>query len=217
MADPVVERFLEVAGISRSGGICVIVETLRSVPYGRPEPRTEEGLIEQWRGTCSTKHALLVRCLRDLEPTSRPRLIHRVHRVTPEAAGRMFGATAAAAVPPDGLTDVHTYVVARPHGRDVALDVTFPGSAWDGTSDMPIAAGDGEDVPAGCEPFGHQGRARCETLRARSPRAVHRRARRLTDAPRWHGGALDGGASDSFGDAVAVLVRHSARFVRLSA
>jgi len=43
-------------------------------------------------------------------------------------------------------------VVARLHGRDVALDVTFPSSAWDGTSDMPIAAGDGEDVPAGANP-----------------------------------------------------------------
>ncbi len=139
-------------GSTAPGGIRAVVETLRSIPYGRPEPPTEKGVLEQWKGTCSTKHALLVSCLLELEPTSNPRVIHRVYRVTREAANRMFGATAAAAVPPQGLTDVHTYVIAALHGPDVVLDVTFPGSPWEGVSDMPVAAGDGEDVPAGRDP-----------------------------------------------------------------
>jgi hypothetical protein len=152
MRDIVVERFLERAGLTPAHDIRAVVEALRLVPYGRPEPRTEEGLVSQWKGTCSTKHALLVRCLMKLEPRSNPRLIHRIYTVMAEAAETMFGAAAARAVPPAGLIDVHTYVVATLDGRDVVLDVTFPGGEWDGVSDMAVAASDGRDVPAGPDP-----------------------------------------------------------------
>ena len=152
MSDPVVDRFLARAGLSRSADPRDVVEALRAVPYGRPEPRTEDGLVEQWRGTCSTKHALLARCLQELVPTSEPRLVHRVYNLTREAAEPAFGAAAATAVPPEGVTDVHTYVVATLGGRDVVLDATFPGPEWDGVSDMPLAAADGADFPAGADP-----------------------------------------------------------------
>lgn len=152
MRDIVVQRFLERAGLTPTADIRAVVEALRLVPYGRPEPRTEEGLVSQWRGTCSTKHALLARCLREIEPRSNSRLVHRVYRVTHEAAATMFGATAARAVPPAGLIDVHTYLLATLDGRDVVIDVTFPGHEWDGVSDMQVAAAKGQDFPAGPDP-----------------------------------------------------------------
>jgi hypothetical protein len=152
MADRVVRRFLARAGLPAAPEVRDVVEALRSVPYGRPDPRSEEGLVTQWRGTCSTKHALLIRCLRGLAPDSNPRTVHRVHRVTPDAALSTFGPRAASAVPPEGVVDVHTYVVATLDGRDVVLDVTFPGPPWDGAGDMTIAAAEGEDVPAGPDP-----------------------------------------------------------------
>jgi hypothetical protein len=152
MADPVVQRFLQRAGLPRRAEPQAIVEALRAVPYGRPEPRTPEGLVDQWTGTCSTKHALLARCLDELVPASEPRLVHRVYRVTRDAAERLFGPAAAAVVPPEGLTDVHTYLIATLGERDVVLDVTFPGPEWDGSSDMPVAAAEGEDFPPGPEP-----------------------------------------------------------------
>jgi hypothetical protein len=152
MQDVVVRRFLDRAGLTPADDIRAVVEALRMVPYGRPEPRTEEGVVSQWKGTCSTKHALLVRCLRELEPPSNPRVIHRVYTVTREAAEAMFGAAAARAVPPAGLVDVHSYVVATFDRGDVVLDVTFPGRDWDGVSDMPVAAAAGQDIPAGPDP-----------------------------------------------------------------
>jgi hypothetical protein len=147
--DPLVRRFLERAGLTPGDGVAGVVEALRLMPYGRPQPRTEDGLVSQWKGTCSTKHALLVRCLAELEPRSNPRLVHRVYRVTRAAAEQSFGAAAARAVPAAGLVDVHTYAVATLGGRDVILDVTFPGPTWDGASDMPVAAAAGRDFPAG--------------------------------------------------------------------
>jgi len=72
--------------------------------------------------------------------------------VTPEAAKTTFGAAVASAVPPAGLIDVHTYALATFDGCDVVLDVTFPGREWDGVSNMPVAAAEGQDIPAGPDP-----------------------------------------------------------------
>jgi hypothetical protein len=152
MQDGVVQAFFERAGLEPGDGIRAVVEVLRSLPYGRPDPPTVEGLVSQWKGTCSTKHALLVRCLAEMEPASNPRLVHRVYTTTPAAAEAMFGADAARAVPHAGLVDVHTYVVATIDGADVALDVTFPGPEWDGVTSMPIAASEGRDILAGPDP-----------------------------------------------------------------
>jgi hypothetical protein len=121
--------------------------------------------VSQWKGTCSTKHALLVRCLTELEPQSNPRLVHRVYRVTQEAAEELFGVAAARAVPIAGLIDVHSYALATLGERDVILDVTFPGRPWDGASDMPIAAAAGQDFPAGPDPASSKAelvRAHCD-------------------------------------------------------
>ena len=105
-------------------------------------------MLAENRGTCSTKHALLQKLVPGV------RLVHRVYRVERDGARTMFGERAAAAVPAEGLVDVHTFAVAEIDGRPTTIDVTFPSDAeWDGRSDMPLACGDGTDYPAGAEPW----------------------------------------------------------------
>jgi hypothetical protein len=43
---------------------------------GRPGVRTAEEVIGEWKGTCSTKHALLARQLGEQWPELQPRLVH---------------------------------------------------------------------------------------------------------------------------------------------
>jgi hypothetical protein len=107
----------------------------------------------EWRGTCSTKHALLAQLLAERWPPLRPRLIHRVYRAQRADVQHRHGAQVASVVPENGLIDVHRYLLIELDGRDVVLDVTFPGDApWDGASPMPLACGPGEDVAAGADP-----------------------------------------------------------------
>jgi len=82
------------------------------------------------------------------------RLVHRIYRVDPDRAREVFGPRAAAAVPPGGLVDVHTYATILLDGRRTSIDVTFPSDEpWDGRSDMPPACGEGIDVPANDDPW----------------------------------------------------------------
>jgi len=137
------ERFRERAGLAAGASLREWVEAVRVIPYGRPSLRSAEGVVEEWRGTCSTKHALLAALLEPW-PELRTRQVHRVYRVTPEGAVR-WGQVAVRTVPPEGLVDVHTYVRVMLEGRRTILDVTFPGAPWDGRSDMAIACEAGED------------------------------------------------------------------------
>lgn len=115
--------------------------------------RTAEGAIQSWLGTCSTKHDLLLQILHERWPDVRPRLIHRVYRADKTSVREIYGPEVAAAVPEDGLVDVHRYMVIILDGRDVTIDVTFPSARpWDGRSSMPLACGDGQDFPAGINP-----------------------------------------------------------------
>ncbi len=126
---------------------------MQAIPYGRPRSRTAEGVIDDWRGTCSTKHALLVQLLAERWPDIRPRLVHRVYRADRAAALKRHGTVVAAAVPEDGLADVHRYLVINLNGQDVILDITFPGDPpWDGRGSMPLACAEGQDFPAGPDP-----------------------------------------------------------------
>ncbi len=149
---PLFERFAHRAGLGHDADLVDVVEAIRAIPYGRHDDRSPEGVVDAWRGTCSTKHLLLARLVSERWPEVRARLVHRVYRVT-AAFAEGFGPGAAAAVPPDGLVDVHTYVTASRQGRRVRLDVTFPGAAWDGRSDMLLACGDGTDFEAGDNPL----------------------------------------------------------------
>jgi hypothetical protein len=74
--------------------------------------------------------------------------------VTPALARERFGEAAARVVPDEGLVDVHTYATVLIEGGRVKIDVTFPSTViWDGRSDMPLACGEGSDVPASGDPW----------------------------------------------------------------
>lgn len=130
-----------------------VVERVRAIPYGRNTNHTPSGVLREARGTCSTKHALLAHLLAhhgDLDL----RLVHRIYRVDRKGARALFGNAAAERVPPEGLVDVHTYATILIDGRRTVIDVTFPSSAeWDGCSDMPLACGEGIDIPAEDDPW----------------------------------------------------------------
>lgn len=130
MSDRVVEAFLARAGLGPEPSLTDIVEALRGVPYARPSVRAASCLVTEWRGTCSTKHALLAQVIEALFPLLEPQIVHRVYRVTRENAPPR----AAHTVPLDG--------------ERIPLDVTFPGTPWDGASAMTLACGDGVDHPA---------------------------------------------------------------------
>ncbi|MGW0809497.1 hypothetical protein [Nonomuraea sp. NPDC002799] len=141
------------AGLSANASTAEVVEAVRSMPYGRPTERSAQGALAEWRGTCSTKHALLAVVLAEHWPHTEPRLVHRVYRCTPEDAARNFGPDVAAAVPGEGLWDVHRYLTIDLDGHRVVIDVTFPsGPGWDGTGSMPVACGTGTDHAAGPDP-----------------------------------------------------------------
>lgn len=141
------------AGLPESASAAEVVEAVRLMPYGRPAERSAHGALTEWRGTCSTKHALLAAVLAEQWPCLKPQLVHRVYRCTPEDAARSFGPDVAATVPEEGLWDVHRYLTVELDRGRVVIDVTFPsGPSWDGASSMPIACGQGTDLVAGSDP-----------------------------------------------------------------
>jgi hypothetical protein len=146
------KRFVERAGLTEHPSLWELVNAVKEIPYGRPSDRSPEGVVQEWRGTCSTKHALLGELL-----TGRPEFdlqyVHRVYRVSRSDAARLFGDETARSVPNDGLVDVHTYALVTVNGERLRIDVTFPGRLWDGRSDMPLACGDGDDYAAVDEPW----------------------------------------------------------------
>jgi hypothetical protein len=146
-------RFVTRAGLPGDALLCQVVNAVQAIPYGRPGARTAEGVIVEWKGTCSTKHALLAQLLRERWPELQPRLIHRVYRVSRSSVLQQHGRGAAAAVPEGGLTDVHRYLVIILAGQEVTIDIPFPGDqAWDGHRSMCLACGAGHDFPAGDDP-----------------------------------------------------------------
>ena len=153
MNGPLFARFVTRAGLPGDASLRQVVNAVQAVPYGRPRVRTAEGVIGEWKGTCSTKHALLARLLGEQWPELQPRLVHRVYRVSRSSVLQRYGGEAAGAVPAGGLTDVHRYLVIVLAGREVTIDITFPGDqAWDGHRSMCLACGDGRDFPAGDDP-----------------------------------------------------------------
>jgi hypothetical protein len=129
-----------------------LVEAVRALPYGRPSDRTVEGMLRERRGTCSTKHLFLARRLAERFPETEPQIVHRLYMLDRTRAQELFGTEVAAAVPEDGLVDVHRYLAVVLNGQRVEIDATFPGAAWDGHSSLPLACGSGEDYPAGDDP-----------------------------------------------------------------
>ncbi|MDI6103793.1 hypothetical protein QLQ12_34785 [Actinoplanes sp. NEAU-A12] len=139
--------------LSENASMVEVVNAVQSMPYGRPAERTAQGALAEWRGTCSTKHALLAAVLAEQWPDTDPQLIHRVYRCMPQDAALSFGPHAARAVPEGGLWDVHRYLSIKVGGSRAVIDVTFPtGPRWDGAGSMPVACGPGVDHAAGRHP-----------------------------------------------------------------
>jgi hypothetical protein len=130
------------------------VLAISRIPYGRPDERSPEGVLNEWRGTCSTKHLLLADIACERWPQTEPRVWHRVYRVTRELAANRWGPRTALLVPLDGLVDVHTFAVVTLGTADIVVDATFPVHEWDGAHDMMLACGPGDDYPAGRDVLG---------------------------------------------------------------
>ena len=140
----------------RSGSELDLVGTvlaLSRIPYGRTTVLSSDGVLDEWRGTCSTKHLLLADIARGTWPDTAPELWHRPYLVTPALAEERWGPAVAETVPGSGLVDVHMYATLELDGRRVNVDVTFPLEGWDGRSDIPLACGEGPDHAAGDDPI----------------------------------------------------------------
>ena len=131
-----------------------VVLAISAIPYGRPSALSAAGVVSEWRGTCSTKHLLLLALVDQRWSSLDPVLMHRVYTLTKSEAVETWGVGVAERVPNNGLVDVHTYMTATISGRPTTIDVTFPADQWDGQSSMPIWAQSGEDVEAGLDPLG---------------------------------------------------------------
>jgi hypothetical protein len=144
----IVRQLMRRAALATEPSAAEVVAAVHSIPYGRPAMRTVGGVLAEWKGTCSTKHLLLVAVLLELWPETEPRLVHRVYRILPEEAALRYGGDVAACVPLQGLVDVHRFCVVRVDGDEIVLDVTFPGTpGWSGHSSMELQCGEGEDHP----------------------------------------------------------------------
>ncbi len=129
-----------------------LVEAVRALPVGVPsEPTVERALLEA-RGTSATKHLLLAQLLARRLPATEPALVHRVYRLDRARALELYGEAIAAAVPDEGLIDVHRYLTVALDGRRVSVDATVPGPPWDGRSPLEPVCGPGQDFPAGADP-----------------------------------------------------------------
>ena len=95
MNGPLFARFVTRVGSPGDASLCQVVSAVQAVPYGRPRVRTAEGVIGEWKGTCSTKHALLARLLGERWPELQPRLVHRLYRVSRSSVLQRYGAEAA--------------------------------------------------------------------------------------------------------------------------
>jgi hypothetical protein len=56
-------RFTARTALPGDAWLCQVVNAVQAIPYGRPRSRTAGGVISEWNGTCSTKHALLAQVL----------------------------------------------------------------------------------------------------------------------------------------------------------
>lgn len=138
------------AGLDEHCSWIDIVNAVAAIPYGRPAGEDPTDVVASWRGTCSTKHALLRALLADGWPELAADTWHRVYRVDRRLAREMLGARAAAAVPEPGLIDVHTYLTVTVGVEPVRVDVTFaPREPWAGDDHMQLRCGEGFDVRGG--------------------------------------------------------------------
>jgi acyl dehydratase len=144
------QRFRARAGLDGPCSWIDVVNAVAAIPYGRTPDGAPDDTVALWRGTCSSKHALLRALLAEGWPQLAVLTWHRVFQVTRRLAADVFGARAAAAVPESGFVDVHTYLTVAGGREPVRVDATFAlRTPWDGVDHMPLICGEGFDVPGG--------------------------------------------------------------------
>jgi hypothetical protein len=84
-------------------------------------------------------------------PETDPQIVHRVYKLDRATARQQYGNAVAAAVPTEGLTDVHRYLTIQVAAERIRVDATFPGPPWDGRTSMPLACGPGHDYVVALE------------------------------------------------------------------
>ncbi|HEV2361506.1 MAG TPA: hypothetical protein VGS21_07380 [Acidimicrobiales bacterium] len=151
--EPVLPALMSSLGLAPGCSVADVVRGVADIPYGRAEvawgASLPDAALRAGRGTCSSKHYLLAQVLREGWPDLAIEVRHRVYKLVPGDATRLFGDEAAGHVPVEGLVDVHTYL--RVGGR--VVDATFPvPSSWAEGDDMQLASGDGLDVAGGVFP-----------------------------------------------------------------
>ncbi|MGO9488949.1 MAG: hypothetical protein ACLQBB_07975 [Solirubrobacteraceae bacterium] len=122
-----------------------LVAAIRALPAGGDTRQTVESMLREGRGTSATKHAFLAQELARRFPKTEAATVHRVYRLTRPAAVLAFGPGVAAAVPSDGLVDIHRYLEVSLGGTRVSLDATTIGPRWDGRSRLGPACAAGRD------------------------------------------------------------------------
>jgi hypothetical protein len=148
-----------------------LVEAVRMLPPGGGPEQTPQGMLRQARGTSAPKHLFLAQVLAQSFPSTDPQIVHRVHRLLPERAAELYGAQVAAALPPEGIVDVHRYLLVDLGAGHVALDATTAGDPWDARSPLPPVCGPGTDVIATDDPERERGELEAEhcDAQARAP------------------------------------------------
>jgi hypothetical protein len=137
-----------------------LVEAMRALPIGLPSDGSVQTMLREGRGTDVAKHLFLAQVLAERFAAVEPRIVHRVHQLERHRARELYGEEVAAALPAEGLTDVHRYVTIKPASRHITglertrvpLDVTVAGEPWNGCTPLDPVCGPGRDFPAGLDP-----------------------------------------------------------------
>ena len=98
-AGSLLAQLRERASLSECPSLREVVTAVQALPYGRPSGRTASAVLKSGRGTCSTKHYLLVGLIGESWPALDVEIVHRVYQRSREAAELTVGLIARS-VPP---------------------------------------------------------------------------------------------------------------------
>jgi hypothetical protein len=135
--------------LGRPAGLVELVLSIRDMPYARPSSFVDsEIILDEWKGTCSSKHILLTQLLERLGIATT--LYMGAYPVCPATAGLPDELLGMLGRPEQPFWDVHNYVRADIKGR-LLIDITWPTELshypffrttrwWDGQSNFRLAA-----------------------------------------------------------------------------
>ncbi len=174
-------------------------ELVRDMPYERPSEPRPETVIEEWRGTCSSKHLLLSALLREL---GRDNVVMTVlHEFTPRNSA-WLPPHLLAEVQREPVPDVHNFLMVEDEAGWFAVDATWPLAAralglevneeWRPGRNMAIAADVDEvyDTPDDEHPLDFKARVLEHHVGESGTPARERRERFIEELAAWLRDAL---------------------------